>query len=297
MNFETLLEQYLEELRLTRRLSAQTVEAYAHDLRRWLAFAGKHKLARAEQWTQESVALFLQELGARKLSSRSVARTLSSLRGFFTYLREQKLLTQDPMQHVSTPVQSKHLPKFLSIAEVDLLLTAPEINTDLGLRDTAIFQLIYASGLRVSELADLTIDSFSQDQGVLRVIGKGNKERLVPVGQVAHRFLQQYVAEVRAQLLGKRNEDALFLSHHGRKLTRQRIWQLITFYARKVGIEKTVSPHVLRHSFATHLLERGADLRSVQMMLGHADISTTEIYTHVSSSHLAEVHKKFHPRG
>lgn len=291
------IEQYLEMLQLERRLSAKTVEAYAHDLQRFLQFMKQKHVTTLQAIDESFISSFLQYLSQQHLSSRSTARELSSLRGFFGYLREQKLMQHDPLQHVSTPVQSKQLPKFLSIEEVDRLLSAPEASTNLGLRDIAIFQLMYASGLRVSELADLTIDSFSQDQGVLRVIGKGNKERLVPVGQVAHKFLQQYVAEVRAQLLGSKNEDALFLSHHGRKLTRQRLWQLITFYAHKVGIEKTVSPHVLRHSFATHLLERGADLRSVQMMLGHADISTTEIYTHVSNSHLAEVHKKFHPRG
>ena len=294
---ESLMEQYLEVLRLERRLSAKTVEAYLHDLRRLLAFLGERKVFSAHKIDQALLTQFLQVVSVQKLSSRSLARLLSTLRGFFAYLREQNLLTVDPLQNISSPVQSKRLPKYLSAAEVDLLLSAPEIKTELGLRDAAIFQLMYASGLRVSELADLTMMSFQEDQGVLRVIGKGNKERLVPVGKIAHQFLRDYVSEVRSKLLGKKNEDALFVSHHGRKLTRQRIWQLITFYAKKVGIEKTVSPHVLRHSFATHLLERGADLRSVQLMLGHADISTTEIYTHVSTSHLSELHKKFHPRG
>jgi integrase/recombinase XerD len=235
-------------------------------------------------------------LNERKLSARSQARRLVALRQLFKFLKGERIITADPTEDVDLPRFGRKLPDYLTIAEVDNLLAAPDRRTPRGGRDGAMIETLYATGLRVSELCKLRLRDLNFDAGYLMAVGKGRKERLVPVGEVALESIRTYVDTIRATFLGARAADTLFLTHHGRAMTRQGFWKLLGRYAVVAGIRKRISPHKLRHSFATHLVERGADLRSVQAMLGHADIGTTEIYTHVSRRHLRSVYDRFHPR-
>ncbi len=291
------IDSYLTHLRVERQLSANTLEAYARDLRRFAAYAvGKGK-GETGAVREEDVLAFLVTLHEAHLSSRSVTRTLVTLRGFFSHLTRERILKKDPTAQIEFPGRWKKLPHVLNIQQVDELLAAPDRRTVLGMRDHAILQLFYASGLRISEMSGLTTDRINLQQGFCRPLGKGNKERVVPVGRVAIEAINEYLAESRPQLACKRITDDLFLSQRGTGISRQRLWDLIKGYARRAGIVINVTPHMLRHSFATHLIEGGADLRVVQAMLGHADVATTQIYTHVSQAHLQKLYKQFHPRG
>ena len=288
------LPTYLDHLAVEKGLSAASVKAYRADLERFGSWMEKARLAPGKIGREE-LSRYMRELKVRGLSSRSTARALSALRGFYGFAGVHLDYKNDPTADLINPKAGLSLPKTLTEKEVEALLTAPDCATPLGLRDRAMLELMYASGLRVSEIVLLPRDRVDLAEGILRVTGKGNRERLVPFGRSAGKWLARYAGEVRPAL-DRKGSEHLFLTPRGRPMTRQRFWQLIEGYGRRAGIRTRLTPHRLRHSFATHLLEHGADLRALQMMLGHADISTTQIYTRVSSSRLRRVYDEFHPR-
>ncbi len=290
------IDEYLTHLRVEKQLAANTLEAYGHDLRCFAEHMSKKDRKDAASIEERDILSFLVTLHERKLTSRSVTRYLVTVRGLFSYLLKEKKIDGDPTAKVEFPAKWKKLPHVLSLEQVDALLSQPDRKTTLGIRDHAIIQLFYASGLRISEMSMLTIDRINLQQGYVMPMGKGSKERVVPMGKTAIEAISEYLGDSRPDLAGKRQCDRLFLSRRGTGISRQRIWETIKFYAKKAGITINVTPHMLRHSFATHLIEHGADLRIVQTMLGHADVSTTQIYTHVSRQHVMELYKKFHPR-
>ena len=290
------IQQFLDHLRVERELTPATVEAYGRDLAGFAQFAVGRKTSRVDGVRAIDVLDFLVHLNERKLAARSQARRLVALRQLFRFLKNERLIAVDPTEDIDLPRFGRKLPDYLTVDEVDRLLVAPDRRTPRGLRDAAMIEVLYASGLRVSELVKLRLRDLNFDAGYLMATGKGRKERLVPVGEAALQAVRAYVEGARPTFAGSRSVDTLFLTHHGRAMTRQGFWKLLGRYARAAGIRKRISPHKLRHSFATHLVERGADLRAVQAMLGHADIGTTEIYTHVSRGHLRAVYDRFHPR-
>lgn len=292
--FQRLLPDYLAVLLVERGLAAHSVSSYRNDLKSfglWLASQGLE----ASRCERADLRRYLSELRGRGLSARSAARALAALRGLYRYLLERNETKQDPTLELETPKLMRALPYFLSAEEVEALLAAPDVARPLGVRDKAMLETIYATGVRVSELVGLKVAQLRLDPGYLRVWGKGNKERIVPVGSSALEWLERYLGSVRPKL-DKRHSEALFLSTRGEGMTRQMFWMLIKRYGKQAGIATHLSPHVLRHSFATHLLEHGADLRAVQAMLGHSDISTTEIYTHVTRERLRQLYDRAHPR-
>jgi len=293
---EAAIRSFLSYLRVEKALSQNTIDAYRRDLEKFSAFATERGLEKAPQVKRADVVDFLASLYLRKLDARSVARHLVSLRQFFRFLLSEELIPEDPVVTVESPKFRKSLPQFLSVEEVDRLLAQPDVSSALGLRDKAMIELLYSAGLRVSELCNLAMDDLHVDAGSLRCIGKGNKERLVPVGKRALAVLQLYIKKARPEILGEHTSKYLFIIRKGNKLDRIAFWKNLALYGRKAGLRKALTPHMLRHSFATHLLDRGADLRSVQMMLGHSDISTTQIYTHVVEERLKQVYKAHHPR-
>ena len=288
------LEKFINFLAVEKGLARNTIDSYERDLRKYLDFM---KTKRADDILPSDVSLFLTRLSSAGIATPSVARCLAALRGFHKYLLIDGLSQKDPTINLQTPRGWKRLPKTLSGADVETLLKQPDSATSVGLRDKAMLELLYATGLRVSELVGLKLNDVNLERGFLTVIGKGSKERAVPLGEAAVFFVQTYLAQGRPSLLKGRNSDHLFISSKHQGITRQMFWARIKHYARKAGIERVVSPHTLRHSFATHLLDNGADLRAVQAMLGHSDISTTQIYTHVSRERLKKIHEKYHPRG
>ena len=289
------LDRFLEYLVVERGLRQNSLEAYQGDLTRYLTYL-RDRRRNATSLDRTDVPRYLLALRDAGLSPRSVGRHLSAIRQFHRFLVRQKLATEDPTSHLEAPRPWRRLPGVLSSEEVDRLLAAREVATPQDLRNRAMLELMYASGLRVSELVGLRLGDADLSLGIVRVIGKGDKERLVPVGDAATDSLRAYLNDGRARLAKGRASDHLFLGRHGRGLTRQMFWQIIKRAAVRAGIAKAVTPHTLRHSFATHLLERGADLRAVQLMLGHADIATTQIYTHLNRAHLKAMYEKFHPR-
>ncbi len=290
------LDAYLDHVRVERGLRPKSVEAYSSDLVQFLVFLRQsgRALARCDAG---DVAAWMVSLSRQGISARAQTRKHSALRGFFRFLLAERHLKADPTALVRTPRLPRKLPHVLSFADVENLLTAPPRDTPRGRRDFAMIQLMYASGLRVSELVGVRVAEIDLDQSFVSILGKGGKRRLVPFGESARAAVVEYLEKVRPTWSSRRTSAALFLTNRGGAMTRQGFWKLLAQYARGVGILKPISPHKLRHSFATHLLERGADLRSVQTMLGHADISTTQIYTHVTSEHLRSAHRRFHPRG
>jgi len=293
---EQYLDPYLNCLLVERGLSANTIEAYSRDLSRYLDFLERQKVGEANQVTPALVLRFLAHLKEAGLSPRSRARTLASLRMFHKFLLAEGLATANPTSRVEAPKSFNALPHTLSPGEVERLLASPKGEESLALRDRAMLELLYATGLRVSELIGLQLGSLQIDVGYLSAFGKRSKERIVPVGEAAIEELRRYLSQSRP-FLDKEGGRFLFLNRQGRGLTRQGFWKIIKRRAREAGISKNITPHTLRHSFATHLLENGADLRSVQAMLGHADISTTQIYTHVTRERLRKIHQQHHPRG
>lgn len=288
------LVQFLDHVRLERGLSDNTVEAYGHDLSRYL-----HDIAveaHVSGIDAASVSAHLRTLADLGLAPSSVARCLTSIRVFHRFLTTEGLSLVDPTEHLSPPKVGRKLPSVLSVTEMDRLLNAPDTETDLGVRDRALLETMYGAGLRVSEAVQLIPDQLLLDIEVLRVIGKGNKERVIPLGGQAILWLTTYLRNARSVLARERSPHAVFLNFRGGQLSRMGIWKILNNQVRRAGIEKKISPHTLRHSFATHLLEGGADLRAVQEMLGHSDISTTQIYTHIDREYLKEVHRSFHPR-
>ena len=289
----SLIDSYLDAIWLERGLSQNTLAAYRRDLRQLSGFLDTSLLSATEGDLQRALAARFQS----GLKSRSSARWLSCIKGFYRHMSRIGQVDVDPAAHLTPPKLGRGLPGTLSEAEVRALLAAPDIGSPLGLRDRAMLELLYASGLRISELVGLKTSSVNVQQGVVRVFGKGGKERLVPIGQEALRWLLRFVDAGRGQLLGERPCDALFPSQRARQMTRQTFWYAIKRYAVIAGINRAISPHTLRHAFATHLLNHGADLRAVQMMLGHADLTTTQIYTHVAQARLKDLHESHHPRG
>jgi integrase/recombinase XerD len=294
---DPLLDEFSDTLWLEDGLARNTLESYRRDLAQ---FAVWLKATRRAQLLDASHADLLAYLFHRfqvKARPSSTARLLSSLKRFYQFALRQGKLATDPTLNIDAPKLPRGLPKSLTEEDVERLLAAPRLDSALGLRDRTMLEVLYASGLRVSELVTLAVGQLSQDMGVVRILGKGSKERLVPVGEEALDWVRRYSAQARAALLNGRRSDALFVTARCGPMTRQAFWQLIKRYAAQAGIHATISPHTLRHAFATHLLNHGADLRVVQMLLGHADISTTQIYTHVARERLKQLHAKHHPRG
>lgn len=293
--YQQAFENYLNYLQVERGLSPNTLQAYRKDIEVFLDFA-RSKEWELERLQQQELSQFIQHLYGN-LSPRSVRRKISSLRSFFAFLLMDGYLQHDPTETLESPRVWLNLPKYLTEKEVEDLLGGPDLGSPHGLRDRAMLELLYATGLRVSELIRLQTDEVNFEGGFLRTTGKGSKERIVPLGSSAVQYLQCYIGKARAHFLRRRRPNRfLFLTQQGGPMTRQYFWILVKRYARESGMGKTLSPHVLRHSFATHLLEHGADLRAVQMMLGHADISTTQIYTHVTRERLKQVYDRHHPR-
>ncbi|RMG31558.1 MAG: site-specific tyrosine recombinase XerD [Gammaproteobacteria bacterium] len=289
------LERFLDSLWLEDGLSDRTLAAYRSDLRAWSRW-----LARRGRETPAATRAEVEACLAERLDDgrpRSAARFLSSLRRYYRYLLREGEIREDPTAGISSPYVGRDLPGTLTEAEVEALLEAPDVSTDLGLRDRTMLELLYATGLRVSELVGLTLDRLHTAQGLVRVTGKGGKERLVPYGEEAGAWLARYLEEARPRLLRGQASEVLFPGRRGRPLTRQAFWHRLRRHARCAGIDRPISPHTLRHAFATHLLDHGADLRVVQLLLGHADLSTTQIYTHVARERLQALHARHHPRG
>ena len=290
------LDRFCDALWLEDGLSRNTIESYRRDLRlfaAWLSDDCGRSLLQAQR--ADLLAYFSSRFPGTK--ARSAARLLSSLRRLYRYLLRENRIESDPTLEIDSPKLPRALPKSLTEEDVEALLAAADASTALGLRDKAMLETLYASGLRVSELVSMKVPQLSQDMGVVRVMGKGSKERLVPIGEEALNWLRGYLDEGRPAILEGRQTDALFVTARGQSMTRQAFWHLIRRYATKAAIRKPISPHTLRHAFATHLLNHGADLRVVQMLLGHADISTTQIYTHVARERLKQLHARHHPRG
>jgi integrase/recombinase XerD len=286
------LASFLQFCRLEKGLSRNTLEAYTTDLNRFIAFIqGIPEAGAADQ-----LRAYLDHLHSSGMSARSVARHLTTIRSFYSFLLREGLIVQDPTEHLRNPKQWHTIPKYLNLEEINAVIQAPDVARPTGLRDRAMIELLYASGLRVSELCGLRMSDLNLEMGILRTTGKGNKQRLVPAGKSAIQAVEEYLRTGRPALLKGRASRYLFVTARGGCLTRQGFWKLLAGYGRKQGIFRGLTPHVLRHSFATHLLEGGADLRSLQVMLGHADISTTQIYTHVMRSRLRDAVEKHHPR-
>jgi len=294
MSSTDLIDQFLDAVWVEQGLSKNTLSAYSSDLRifaKWLSDKSMLEVDKGD------LSRFLATRYAAGIGNRSTARILSSLRRFYGYYIRENSLIIDPTLLIESPHIGRPLPISLSELDVELLLNAPEVTNTNGFRDKTMLEVLYATGLRVSELVGLKFEQISFRQGVVRIIGKGNKERLVPVGEEAMSWLEAYMIQARKKLLGERQCDYLFVTNRGDGMTRQAFWHIIKRHAKKAGISKELSPHTLRHAFATHLLNHGADLRVVQLLLGHADLSTTQIYTHIARERLKELHSKFHPRG
>ena len=298
MNNAELLDEFSDALWLEDGLSRNTLDSYRRDLNKFADWLEANRGAALLQTTHADIQGYLGHLLLKqKAKASSTGRNISSLKRLFRYLLRLNKLAADPTLQIDTPKLPRNLPKTLSEADVELLLNAPDTQTPLGLRDRAMLEVLYATGLRVSELVTLRVTQVSMDMGVVRVMGKGSKERLVPLGEVALDWLRRYLAGGRAVLLGRQTCDAMFVTARADAMTRQMFWYLIKKHARQGGLQTPLSPHTLRHAFATHLLNHGADLRVVQMLLGHTDISTTQIYTHVARERLKTLHKHHHPRG
>lgn len=296
-SLEGYVDAYLDHLRVERALASNSISAYARDLARLARRAEKAGVVEVLGVDGALVTEVLRDAYEDKLSARSTARLLSGMRGFFRFLLRERAIEVDPTALHDRPKTGQRLPRALSFDEVTRLLAAPDESTARGRRDRAMLHVLYAAGVRVSELVSLRVADVDTRQGIVSVLGKGQKRRLVPLTAIALTLLARYVEHDRPTALGTRESPFLFPSPRGKKLTRQGFWKLLGAYARGVGIARAVSPHKLRHSFATHLLERGADLRTVQAMLGHSDIATTEVYTHVTADHVRVAHRAAHPRG
>jgi len=294
---EDVLDEFCDTLWLEDGLARNTLEAYRRDLtgfRTWLDRSQGRTLLNA---THSDLLAYLAHRVAARARATTTSRQLSSLKRFYQHALRQGRIKTDPSINIDAPKLPRSLPKSLTEEDVEKLLAAPDVEDALGLRDRTMLETLYASGLRVSELVTLKVAQVSQDMGVVRIIGKGSKERLVPLGEEALAWIRRYLKESRPRILGQRVAGALFVTHRGEAMTRQQFWSLVRRYAVLAGLAKPISPHTLRHAFATHLLNHGADLRVVQLLLGHSDISTTQIYTHVARERLKQLHAKHHPRG
>lgn len=291
------LDSYFNFLRVEKSVSENTSFSYTSDLKRYCAYLEDHDVRSADTVKEKHVSAYLQQLNKMGLSPRSIARNFSTIRGFHRFLLGEDIASDDPTQNLEPPKRSKALPEVLSIAEVNAILSKPDKNKPLGLRDRAILEVLYATGIRVSELVNLKQQNLLFDEELILVFGKGSKERLVPIGKSAREWVKKYQRKTRIRIAKReKSQDYLFLNARGGRITRRAIWDIVSKYSKEASIKREVHPHTFRHSFATHLLEGGADLRAVQEMLGHADISTTQIYTHIDREYLKEVHRSFHPR-
>jgi integrase/recombinase XerD len=296
MEMTPAIALFLTHVKVEKGLSPNTVAAYQRDLAKFNVFAQKRKLT-VETVSRDDLVDFLAGLYREKLESRTVARQLVSLRNLFRFAQIQEWITVDPSLNLESPKIRRTLPGYLKLEEVERLLAQPDAKTALGLRDRAMLEVLYSTGLRVSELIGLRVMDLDAKVGCIRCIGKGDKERIVPAGRKALSLVEKYLHDARPKLLGKGvSSQSLFVNRNGHSLSRVGVWKILSAYGRRAGLRVALTPHMLRHSFATHLLERGADLRSVQLMLGHADISTTQIYTHVVEERLKQIYKAHHPR-
>lgn len=290
------LDGFLEYLKFEKGLSDNTLEAYGRDLSKFLVYLKQRKIENPRDIKRSDILGFVGQLLDEGAAFSSSARHLSSIKSFFRFQILEGNITVNPADNLESPKIRRKLPEVLTVQEIELLLSNPNVVSLTGLRDRAMFELMYATGLRVSELLSLEVDDINFSAGYVRCLGKGRKERIVPVGKTASFWVERYIGRSRQKLLKGTFNRTLFVNAKGRKMTRQGFWKLLNKHVEQAGITKEVTPHTLRHSFATHLLENGADLRSVQEMLGHADISTTQIYTHITNTHLREVYQKSHPR-
>ncbi|PKP50101.1 MAG: tyrosine recombinase XerD [Bacteroidetes bacterium HGW-Bacteroidetes-12] len=300
MNWQPTINGFNSYLQLEKSLAKNSVEAYLSDVERFVSFLDYHKISVSpEKVTQQQIEQFLEWISVLGMSARSQSRILSGLKAFYHYLLMEDVITVSPIALIDAPKIGRKLPEVLNIQEIDAIINAIDLSTPEGLRNKAILETLYSCGLRVSELINLQLSFLMFDDGFIRIIGKGNKERIVPIGDAAMKHIKIYIGHVRNHFptIAKGSEDILFLNRRGKKLTRVMIFTIIKKLAEKAGINKNVSPHTFRHSFATHLVEGGADLRAVQEMLGHESITTTEIYTHLDRSYLKQAIMDFHPRG
>ena len=296
MEIAAAISSFLTHAKVEKGLSPNTVSAYRRDLMKFCEFAQKRKLT-LEAVSRDDLVDFLAGLYRQHLESKSVARHLVSLRNFFRFAQIQELISADPTINLESPKIRRSLPGYLRLEEVEKLLAQPDAKTPFGLRDRAMLEVLYSAGLRVSELVGLRVSDLDTKAGCVRCVGKGDKERLVPIGKKALGMVERYLRDARPKMLGKSPASpTLFVNRRGKPLSRVGVWKIFSAYGRRAGLRVALTPHMLRHSFATHLLERGADLRSVQLMLGHADISTTQIYTHVVEERLKQIYKAHHPR-
>ena len=293
---DELLEAFLHYEAVERGLASNTVESYRRDLTSYLDFVEKRGLRSILETDRSLIQSFLYDLRQKGRATATLSRNIASIRAFYSFLVQERILEKDPAMHLETPKLERRLPHVLTMEEVSTLLAMPDAASEMGLRDKAMLELLYATGIRVSELISLNVDDANLSASFLRCFGKGSKERIIPLGRLARQAVMDYLLRARHALVRYPDEPSLFVNHLGDRLTRQGFWKIIKKYARAAGISKDITPHTLRHSFATHLLENGADLRAVQEMLGHADISTTQIYTHVTTSRLQDVYAKSHPR-
>jgi integrase/recombinase XerD len=291
------IDSFLQFMSVERGLSDNTIESYRRDLLRFAAFAGSRRCQSPAAVTRRLISNYLGELQTAGLSPPSIRRQVSAIRSWFRFLISEGRFSSDPTENIEGPRGWQRLPKTLTSEEVTRLLDRAKGTSPSGIRDDALIEMLYATGLRVSELINLTLSAVNQEVGYLIASGKGRKQRIIPLGETALRKLGVYLASARPRLVKNRRPEEVFLNRSGRKLTRQACWKLLRKYAQQAGIRRSISPHMLRHSFATHLLERGADLRSIQVLLGHTDLSTTQIYTQVTKTRLKDLHQRLHPRG
>ncbi len=293
---DQLLDQFLNYITVERGLSLNTLDSYSRDLNKYLDFLDRKGIKDINKTSDLTVISFTSILKKEGLSNRSIARNMTAIKMFYKFLTADHHIKNNPTLNIETPKREFKLPQVLSIDEVDLFLQAPDKSTLLGLRDSAFLELLYATGLRASEIVSLSLNDINLEAGYLIAYGKGSKERVIPIGEVSQNAIREYLGKARPALLKNKQCHYLFITRSGKPITRQGFWKIIKKYASSAGTKKNITPHTLRHSFASHLLERGADLRSVQMMLGHVDISTTQIYTHVTTERLKKIHNQYHPR-
>lgn len=295
---ESLIQEFIDYLGHEKGLATNTLESYSRDLKQYYGFLSGDSAPAAslESASQSTIVAYLMFLRKQGKATATIARRLAALKAFYQFLVKENYVASDPTDDLSSPKLERKLPKVLTVDEVERLLSQPEMGFPAGKRDKAMLELLYATGIRVSELVNLNVLDVDLKEGFVRCMGKGSKERVVPMGDMAISALKTYLESARARLIADPKERAVFVNHHGKRLTRQGFWKIVKKYATQAQIRKEITPHTLRHSFATHLLENGADIRAVQEMLGHADISTTQIYTHVTKDRLKDVYAKSHPR-
>ena len=294
---EQLLDQFLHYLIVEKGLSKNTIDAYSHGLTRFLSYLREQGVQEIQGAGKFHIRGFLLTLRRKNLNTKSIVRDLVAIRTFFRFLIQEGILESNPVEELESPKVARTLPEILTLKEIEQLLEQPNLQTPLGIRDRAMLETLYATGMRVSELTQLPTHQVNLEGGYVLVYGKGSKERIIPLGSEAMKWVTAYLKTARRILSKGKESPFLFVNRSGKGMTRQRFWKSLKEYARRAGLRKRITPHLLRHSFASHLLERGADLRSVQMMLGHVDISTTQIYTHVAGERLKKIHKQYHPRG